>query len=206
MPILAVGEGSDATAAIVEAFAAAREMLSTAFATAPALMLGLAVIATLPILIAGGAVLRRLAAKRVVDRTRRADRTTRLAASGEADIPVASANAGKAAPAYSQAVIAVEADDDGDEAEPREAFRFGSAMIVRIGREEDNEVRLKHPTVHRYHALIRRSYEEGYEISDLSDAGGNGVMVNGQRTVNSPLADGDEIALGAARLRFGLTQ
>lgn len=206
MPILVVGEGSDFNSAFSEALAVAGGMFSTAFEAAPALVFGLAVIVALPVLIGGGVILRRIAARSGADRTRSADKTARFQGSLSSESGAATAAGGRAAPAYSQAVIEVESDDEGETTGNREAFRFGTAMIARIGREEDNEIRLKHPTVHRYHALIRRSFEEGYEISDLSDSGGNGVIVNGERILTAPLADGDEIALGAARLRFGLTQ
>lgn len=76
--------------------------------------------------------------------------------------------------------------------------------MVRIGREEDNEIRLTHPTVHRYHALVRRSIEDGYEIADLSDVTGNGVLINGEKISHRRLFDGDVISLGAARLRFAV--
>ncbi|MBU2581429.1 MAG: FHA domain-containing protein [Alphaproteobacteria bacterium] len=195
---------SDLSSFFAEAFATVAKMLGAGFETAPALMLGLTVIAALPVLVAGGALLRRVAA--TTDRTVRADKTTRVKGLHSDEPASPGSPAKRSAPAYSQAVIEIEADVDGDRDRPHEPFKFGAAVIVRIGREEDNEIKLKHPTVHRYHALIRRSFEAGYEISDLSDARGNGVIVNGEKVLNAPLANGDEIKLGAARLRFGLTQ
>lgn len=194
------------SASFSETLDLAGKLFAAGLETAPALVLGLAVIAALPVLIAGGVILRRLAAPDA--RTTRAMRTMRVEGGLAEALPESRPGWDqKAAPAYSRAVIAVEADDEGAENEGggrREPFQFGAAMVARIGREEDNDIRLRHPTVHRYHALIRRSYEEGYEIADLSDATGNGVIVNGRRVSNAPLADGDEIRLGAARLRFGL--
>jgi len=204
MPILDGGANS-LSASVGEALDVAGKMAAAALETAPALVLGLTVIAVLPVLIAGGAILRRLGP--TFERTRRAGHTVRIACGLADALPHGAALDARAVPAYSRAVIAVESDgaDPGDAASGRDhPFQFGAAMVARIGREEDNDIRLGHPTVHRYHALIRRSYAEGYEIADLSDASGNGVFVNGQRVSNAPLADGDEIRLGAARLRFGL--
>ncbi|MBU1211607.1 MAG: FHA domain-containing protein [Alphaproteobacteria bacterium] len=205
MPILDGGANS-LSAAVGEAFEIAGGMVAAALETAPALVLGLAVIAVLPVLIAGGAILRRLGP--AFEYTRRAGQTVRVDGGLAEALPHGAALAARAVPAYSRAVVAVEADD----AEPddtvggscHQSFQFGAAMVARIGREEDNDIQLRHPTVHRYHALIRRSFGEGYEIADLSDANGNGVLVNGERVTNVLLADGDEIRLGAARLRFGL--
>src|SRR5690606_16400828 len=53
--------------------------------------------------------------------------------------------------------------------------------LVRIGRHEDNDIRLAHASVHRHHALIHRTSEDEYVIVDLSGREGNGVLVNGQR-------------------------
>ncbi len=74
--------------------------------------------------------------------------------------------------------------------------------MVRIGRHEDNDIRLPHASVHRHHALIHRTSEDEYVIVDLSGRGGNGVLVNGQRTPETRLAPGDEILLGDVTLRF----
>jgi len=208
MPIL--DEGSTIGAFIADAIDVVGKMISSGLETAPALVLGLALIVALPFLVFGGAVVRRFTASGVGNHAERADQTTRFRGSLSEQEQGQDGHRAIPAPAFSQAVIEVEADDGGND-EPCDSastdqvpFQFGDAIIARIGREEDNDIRLKHPTVHRYHALIRRNYEEGYEISDLSDSAGNGVIVNGRRVTNSPLADGDLIALGAARLRFGL--
>lgn len=74
--------------------------------------------------------------------------------------------------------------------------------MVRIGRHEDNDIRLPHASVHRHHALIHRTTDDEYVIVDLSGRGGNGVLVNGQRTPETRLAPGDEILLGDVTLRF----
>lgn len=74
--------------------------------------------------------------------------------------------------------------------------------MVRIGRHEDNDIRLAHASVHRHHALIHRTPEDEYVIVDLSGREGNGVLVNGQRMPEARLAAGDEIVLGDVSLRF----
>lgn len=74
--------------------------------------------------------------------------------------------------------------------------------MVRIGRHEDNDIRLAHASVHRHHALIHRTTEDEYVIVDLSGRDGNGVLVNGCRTPEARLAAGDEIQLGNVSLRF----
>lgn len=85
--------------------------------------------------------------------------------------------------------------------------RPGSTMplageMIRIGRNEENDIRLADRSVHRYHAVIERTAEEAFVITDVSGKNGNGVRVNGERTRQAKLADGDLIELGRARLRF----
>lgn len=77
-----------------------------------------------------------------------------------------------------------------------------SPTLVRIGRHEDNDIRLAHASVHRHHALIHRTSDDEYVIVDLSGREGNGVLVNGQRIPEARLAAGDEIVLGTVSLRF----
>ncbi len=74
--------------------------------------------------------------------------------------------------------------------------------MLRIGREEDNDIRIPSGAVHRYHAAVHRVDLGAYRITDLSGIEGNGVVVNGQRCANARLYDGDMIELGPGRLRF----
>lgn len=74
--------------------------------------------------------------------------------------------------------------------------------MLRIGREEDNDVRIAEAAVHRYHAAILREDFGCYRITDLSGGEGNGVRVNGQPCEDVRLRDGDLIELGSGRLRF----
>lgn len=80
-----------------------------------------------------------------------------------------------------------------------------AGRVVRIGRHADNDVRLPDASVHRYHAVIERTPEEEFVITDLSGVEGNGVRVNGERLAQSQLANGDLIELGRARLKFEST-
>jgi pSer/pThr/pTyr-binding forkhead associated (FHA) protein len=77
--------------------------------------------------------------------------------------------------------------------------------MIRIGRHRDNDVQLHLASVHRYHAVIHRSDDTGFVITDLSGEHGNGVRINGQRRAQAPLADGDRIELGRATLTFAST-
>lgn len=74
--------------------------------------------------------------------------------------------------------------------------------LVRIGREDDNDIRLPLVTVHRYHAVVHRTAEAEYVITDLSSADGNGLLVNGRRLGEARLEDGDRVQLGDAVLIF----
>jgi pSer/pThr/pTyr-binding forkhead associated (FHA) protein len=74
--------------------------------------------------------------------------------------------------------------------------------MVRIGREEDNDICLSAHTVHRYHAVIRRTTEGEVVITDLSGDDGNGVLVNGVRVSEARLTKGDTIKVGEVKLRF----
>jgi hypothetical protein len=85
----------------------------------------------------------------------------------------------------------------------REGRRLSlSSEVVRIGRHEENDVRLRDKTVHRYHALVHHTNDGEFIIKDLSGTGGNGVYVNGRRIGERQLAPGDLVELGAVKLRF----
>lgn len=74
--------------------------------------------------------------------------------------------------------------------------------MTRIGRHEENDIRLASQTVHRYHAVLHRTPEQKFVITDLSGPEGNGVVVNAERVDQIALAAGDLIELGDVRMRF----
>jgi pSer/pThr/pTyr-binding forkhead associated (FHA) protein len=77
-----------------------------------------------------------------------------------------------------------------------------AGQVTRIGRHPDNDIRLPDSSVHRYHAVIERTSDEEFVITDLSGKEGNGVKINGQRLERAHLVDGDVIELGRTRLKF----
>lgn len=74
--------------------------------------------------------------------------------------------------------------------------------MLRIGREEDNDIRIRSQRVHRYHAAIHREEFGVYRITDLAGGATNGLSVNGKPCEEAELKDGDLIALGPGRLKF----
>lgn len=158
---------------------------------APALVLALSALVVLPavalISVALGARRRRKSRRAAV---RAAER--RAQASGlSGDIPDA-----VAAPAsQSQAWLTVEGEGSA-------GTTALAGQVIRIGRHQDNDIRLTDRSVHRHHAVIERTSDEAFLIRDVSGKDGNGVRVNGRRTERAQLADGDVIELGRARLRF----
>lgn len=74
--------------------------------------------------------------------------------------------------------------------------------MLRIGREDDNDIRIPSNTVDRYHAAIHREDAGEYRITDLSGETSKGVFVNGARCADARLHDGDVIELGPGRLTF----
>ncbi len=178
---------------LVKAGDGLQEMIGVGLQTAPALVLGLSVVVALPVLMLAGMVLSRV--------TPVGEGTSRYFGPLPEGMKHARGDYDGPSEVYSEASIFVESDGGNETG----GFQFtDGSMMVRIGREEDNEIRLTHPTVHRYHALIRRSIEDGYEIADLSDVTGNGVLINGEKISHRRLFDGDVISLGAARLRFAV--
>jgi hypothetical protein len=77
-----------------------------------------------------------------------------------------------------------------------------AGQTIRIGRHQDNDIRLPDTSVHRYHAVIEQTPDEEFVITDLSGTDGNGLRVNGERLARAQLADGDIIELGRTRMKF----
>lgn len=71
--------------------------------------------------------------------------------------------------------------------------------IFFLGRDSNNHLSLTDRTVSRKHAVINLT-EGKYILSDLKSL--KGVLVNGVQKKEAVLEDGDEITIGAVRLRF----
>jgi membrane protein implicated in regulation of membrane protease activity len=159
--------------------------ISEGYRAAPALMLGLALAVGLPLLTAVARVVRPL--------TRSADATRRYQPEHDVD---------------GEAAVAIDVDGAGHV--PFVEIESGGKGVrcalqrdmLRIGREDDNDIRMRNGSVHRYHAAIHREDYDDWHITDLSGVEGNGLIVNGRRCCEARLNDGDVIELGAGRLRF----
>ena len=71
--------------------------------------------------------------------------------------------------------------------------------VTSIGRLDINDISVHNGAVSRYHAKIALT-EDGFKIYDLDSE--NGVFVNGERTTEHLLSDGDRIELGPGTKRF----
>jgi len=69
--------------------------------------------------------------------------------------------------------------------------------VINIGRAKDNEIVVKNIKASRRHARIER-IGATYQITDLGS--GNGTKVNGKKIDFQAIKQGDEIAIGDARL------
>ena len=68
-----------------------------------------------------------------------------------------------------------------------------------IGRDSNNHCILSDRTVSRKHAVINKVGNQ-YSVSDLQSL--KGILINGKKVQETHLENGDEITLGAVRLRF----
>ena len=68
-----------------------------------------------------------------------------------------------------------------------------------IGRSEDNDIHIPHPSVSSQHARI--SLQDGtWKVTNLLSS--NGTFVNGERVTRRDLNDGDELRFGDSRFTF----
>jgi pSer/pThr/pTyr-binding forkhead associated (FHA) protein len=70
-----------------------------------------------------------------------------------------------------------------------------------LGRSRASDVRFLEPSVSRRHAALQR-LDGGWLLVDRGST--HGTRVNGRRIVRAILADGDEVALGHARMTVRL--
>jgi hypothetical protein len=173
-----------------QAWLQVRHWVGESYARAPALMLGLTVLLAVPPLALAGMLMRRKT-RPAPDATVRITRLNRRSA--RTPPPLTTVRAGVST-WPTQAWVEVMGIAG-------ERHVIGRTM-VRIGREEDNDICLSAHTVHRYHAVIRRTTDGDVVITDLSGDEGNGVLVNGVRVTEARLTKGDMINVGEVKLRF----
>jgi hypothetical protein len=159
--------------------------LGDTYASAPALMLVLAVLIALPPLAIAGLLLRRQQ-RRSPDSTVLISRPSREAAAPH-NVTVRTELSGWPTEAWVEIA--------------GQRHVIGRAML-RIGREADNDICLQQKTVHRYHAVIRRTTDGDVVITDLSGAEGNGVVINGTRVGEGRLTQGDIVGIGEVKLKY----
>jgi hypothetical protein len=162
--------------------------VSEGYQRAPALMLGLSVLLAVPPLALAG---------RLVARRRHAPETTQLIGR----------RSSRSAPRQRLTTMRTEVSAWPTQAWVEVEGQLGQRYVigrtlVRIGREEDNDICLAASTVHRYHAVIRRTTDGDVVITDLSGDEGNGVLVNSTQVAEARLKQGDVIHIGEVKLRF----
>lgn len=156
-------------------------LVEEGLAVAPALMFGLAALLVVPPLVGFGALL--------AFRARVAERRSSV----------------------------VPHDDDGPTRAWREGARTAVLMhgdrptritagqpMVRIGRQDDNDIQIDTDGVHRYHAVVHRGDDGRVWVQDLSGQDGNGVVVDGERIERRRLRGGETIEVGGTTFRFAI--
>ena len=170
--------------------ARSRALLQAGYERAPALVIALCAVLVLPAVAMVSFLVQAIARHRA----RRAAARAALLRAGDLEPSTEMPNGGSI-PLWTHAAwLTVEVGGAG-------TLPLGS-RLVRIGRHQDNDIRLPDASVHRYHAVIERTPDEAFVIVDLSGKEGNGVCVNGERQARAQLADGDVIELGRTRLKF----
>jgi hypothetical protein len=173
--------------------ARARALLEAGYVRAPTLVIALGAFLVLPAVALVSLLVQSVAGRRA---QRAAIRAAQLRA-GDPE-PNTESPTGADMPLWShEAWLTVQSSDAG-------TLPLGS-RLVRIGRHQDNDIRLPDTTVHRYHAVIERTRDEEFVITDLSGKDGNGVRINGARLPRAQLTDGDMIEIGRTRLKFEST-
>ncbi len=162
----------------------AHSVIALGFAVAPALMLCLVLLAAVPLIA--------IVAPIVFHVTRSEDATRRYRPKSDASI--AAEISGDRARHPARAYLEIVGAENSQFAIVRD--------MLRIGREDDNDIRIPSKDVHRYHAAIYREHHDDWFVADLSGKGGNGVRVNGRVCLDARLKDGDIIEMGPGRLRF----
>ena len=181
-------DGKHALAALGAVATHMHHWIAKGYKVAPALMLGIAVLAAIPFLALTPPLVAWL--RRPKDATQRYQGGTSGEVTGNID--------GEDVNVPSQAFLEVVGPSPNV---PGRRFAILHDML-RIGREDDNDIRIPSGAVHRDHAAITREDFDDWRITDLSGIDGNGIAVNGQRCSDARLHDGDVIQLGPGKLRF----
>ncbi|MFD8413152.1 FHA domain-containing protein [Streptomyces sp. NPDC059650] len=82
--------------------------------------------------------------------------------------------------------------------EPASIHPLPPRAVVRIGRDQDNDLVIQDLIVSRRHAELRAHADGTHEIADLGSH--NGTYLNGARITAAPLAEGDIIGIGHTAL------
>jgi len=65
--------------------------------------------------------------------------------------------------------------------------------IIKIGRDDSNDISINEPRVSRNHAVITKLDDESFEVKDLGST--NGSFVNGQRISQQIIKEGDKLEI-----------
>lgn len=84
-----------------------------------------------------------------------------------------------------------------DEGEPRFPM---AGTAIRIGRRDDNDIKIANTSISAYHAEIQQRRDGTFIITDLDSL--NGVAINDENVDVGHLKDGDIVDLGETRFRF----
>lgn len=101
---------------------------------------------------------------------------------------------------HEEAILIIYSLVDKEVEEKWKSFYFDNNSVIKFGRNEDNDIVLRHILISRYHAKIVKK-EEKFFIEDLYST--NGTYLNG-RLVDVPvqLNEGDEIFIGNTKFVF----
>jgi hypothetical protein len=192
MPCLAVAASDRSGELLASPLSDVWDLIQAGYERAPTLVIVLSALLLLPVLALASYLVQRTAHARaqrdaIIALDRKAE-TTQLP--GEIPVP-----ASRSIPVrLHEAWLVI--GESGGETVPL------ATQVTRIGRHHDNDIRLGDSTVHRYHAVIERTSDAEFVITDVSGKEGNGVRINGARLERAHLVDGDVIELGRARLKF----
>jgi hypothetical protein len=196
---LPIGDGVFVAGAVGQSWTGFTEWVSASYARAPALVLGLVALVLVPPL----AIVGWMARKREAENTALSEARTqvRRVPRGAPVEPREGVRTGHIPLRPLEAWIEIVNRAEVAPSSPDKKYSLARTLL-RIGRETDNDICLEDVTVHRYHAAIHRTEDAEFVVTDLSSAGGNGVVVNGRAVAEARLASGDVIELGNARLKF----